>query len=60
MSPPDVIVANGTKQGLVIASEIRDDAQITLRTVLSVFGDSANTCFISKNKTFEKIALEAQ
>jgi hypothetical protein len=55
-----VIVASGTKPGSVTIPEIRDDAQLTLRTAISAFGDSTYPYFISKNKTFEKTALEAQ
>jgi hypothetical protein len=60
MPPPNVIVASGTKPGLVTIPEIRDDAQLTPLTAISVFGYSTYPCFISKNKTFEKTALEAQ
>jgi hypothetical protein len=35
MSPPDVIVASGTKSGSVIIAEIRDDAQLTLLMAIS-------------------------
>jgi hypothetical protein len=52
--PPDVIVASGTKPGSVVIPEIRDGTQLTLLTVISVFGDSTYPYFISKNKTFEK------
>jgi hypothetical protein len=57
---PDVIVATGTKPGSVTIPEIRDDAELTLLTALSAFGDSTYPYFISKNKTFEKTALEGQ
>jgi hypothetical protein len=60
MPPLDVIVASGTKPGSVTIPEIRDDAQLTLRTAISAFGDSKDPYFISKDKTFENTALEAQ
>jgi hypothetical protein len=60
MSPPDMIVATGTKPGSVTIPEIRDDAQLTFLTAFSAFGFSTYPYFISKNKTFEKTALEAQ
>jgi hypothetical protein len=53
-SPPDVIVASGTKPGSVTIPEIRDDAQLTLLTAVSAFGVSTHLHFISKKKTFEK------
>jgi recombinational DNA repair protein RecT len=60
MSPPDVIVASGMKQGSVTVSEIRDDDELTPLAAISVFSDSTYINFISKNKTSEKRALEAQ
>jgi hypothetical protein len=60
MSPPDVIVASGTKLGSVTLPEIRDDTQLTLLSAISAFGDSTYPYFISKNKTFENTALAAQ
>jgi hypothetical protein len=60
MLPPDVIVASGTKHGCVTVPEFRDDAQLTLLTAISAFGDSTDPYLISKNKIFEKTALEAQ
>jgi CYTH domain-containing protein len=60
MPLPDVIVASETKAGSVTIPEIRDDAQLTLLTAISAFRDSTYSYFISKNKTFEKTALEAQ
>jgi hypothetical protein len=60
MSSPDVIVASGTKQGWVTVPEIRDDAQLTLLPAISASGDSADPHLVSKNKIFEKTALEAQ
>jgi hypothetical protein len=60
MSPPDVIVASGTKPGSVTVPEIRDELQLSLLTAISAFGDSTYPYSISKNKTFEKTALEAQ
>jgi hypothetical protein len=58
MSPRDVTVASATKPGPVTIPEIRDDAELTLLTAISAFGDSTYQYFISKNKTFEKVALE--
>jgi hypothetical protein len=55
-----VIAASGTKPGSVTLPEIRDDAQLTLLTAISAFGDSTYPDSISKNKTFDKTALEAQ
>jgi hypothetical protein len=55
-----VIVASGTKPGSVTIPEIRDDAQLTLLTAISAFGDSTYPHFISKNKRFENTALKAQ
>jgi hypothetical protein len=60
MSLPDVIIASGTKPGSVTIPEIRDNAQLTFLTAIWAFGDSAHPYFISKNKTFEQAALEAQ
>jgi hypothetical protein len=40
--------------------EGRDDAQLTLLTAISAFGDSTRPAFISKLKTFEKTLLDAQ
>jgi hypothetical protein len=37
MSPPDVIVANGTKPRSLTIPEIRDDAQLTFLTAFSAF-----------------------
>jgi hypothetical protein len=54
ISPPDVIVASGTKLGSVTVLENQDDAQQPLLAALSAFGDSTNPHFISKNKTVEK------
>jgi hypothetical protein len=59
MSPPEVIVASGTKPGLVAIPEIRGDAQLTFLTVISAFGNSTYPYYF-KNKTFEKTGLEAQ
>jgi hypothetical protein len=55
-----VIAASGTKPGSVTIPEIRDDAQLTLLTAISAFGDCTSPYFISKNKTFSKTTLEAQ
>jgi hypothetical protein len=57
MSPPDVIVANGTKPGSVTIPEIRDDAQLTLLTATSAFGDSTSPYFISKIRRSKKQPL---
>jgi hypothetical protein len=38
MSPPEVIVASGTKPGSVTIPEVRDDPQLTLLTAISAFG----------------------
>jgi hypothetical protein len=54
MPAPDVIVANGTKHCWVTVPEIRDGSQLTLLTVISVFGDSTDACFILQSKTCEK------
>jgi hypothetical protein len=59
MSSPDVIVGSGTKQGLATVPKIRDGAQLTVLMAISAFGDSTYTYFISKNKAFQKTALEA-
>jgi hypothetical protein len=40
--------------------EVRDDAHVTLLTVISSFGDSTHPLFISKLKTFETMLLTAQ
>jgi hypothetical protein len=57
MSPPDVIIASGTKPGSVTIPEIRNDAQLSLLTAISAVGDCTYPYFISKNKTFEKQLL---
>jgi hypothetical protein len=46
MSPPDVIVASGTKPDSVTILEIQDDAQLTLLTATSAFGDFMYPYFI--------------
>jgi hypothetical protein len=56
----EVIVAINTKPGSVTVPEEWDDAQLTLLTAISVFGDSTCPLFISKLKTFEKALLAAQ
>jgi hypothetical protein len=50
---PEVIVATNTKPGSVTVPEQRDDAQLTLLTAISAFGDSTCPLFISKLKMFE-------
>jgi hypothetical protein len=60
MSSRDVIVASWTKPGAVTIPKIQNDAQLTLLTAISALGNSRYPYFISKNKTFEKTALEAQ
>jgi hypothetical protein len=56
----EVIVATNTKPGSVTVPEERNDAQLTLLTAISAFGDSICPLFISKLKTFEKAILAAQ
>jgi hypothetical protein len=60
ITQPRVIGAANTKPGSVTVPEERDDAQLTLLTVISAFGDSTCPLFISKLKTFEKALLAAQ
>jgi hypothetical protein len=57
IAQPGVIVATNTKPGSVKVPEERDDAQLTLLTAISPFGDSTCPLFISKLKTFEKAFL---
>jgi hypothetical protein len=52
--------ALNTEPGSVTISEVRDDAQLTLRTAISAFGDSIYLFFISKLKTFDKTLPTAQ
>jgi hypothetical protein len=59
-SPPEVIVAINTQARSVAIPEAPDDAQLTLLTAISAFGDSSSPLFISKRKTFEKTFLAAQ
>jgi hypothetical protein len=59
-APPNVIVAAGIIPGTVIVPEEGDDAQLTLITAISAFGDSRISTFISTNKAFEKVSLAAQ
>jgi hypothetical protein len=54
MSPPDVIVASGTKHGSVTVPEIRNDTQLTLLTAISALGDSTCPYLISKIKHSRK------
>jgi hypothetical protein len=60
IAQPEVIVATNTKPSSVTVPEERDDAQLTLLTAISAFGDSTRPLFISKLKTFEKALLAAQ
>jgi hypothetical protein len=60
MSPPDMIVASGTKPGSVIIPEIRDDAQLTLLTTISALGDSKYPYFIPKIRRSKNTALAAR
>jgi hypothetical protein len=60
IAQPEVIFATNTKPGSVMVPKERDDAQLTLLTVISAFGDSTCPLFISKLKTFEKAPLAAQ
>jgi hypothetical protein len=57
---PEVIVATNTKHSSVRVPEERDDAQLTLLTAISAFGDSTCPLFVPKLKTFEKALLAAQ
>jgi hypothetical protein len=59
-APPNVIVAASTKSRTVTVPEEKDDAQLTLITVISASGDFTIPMFISKNKTFDKVSLAAQ
>jgi hypothetical protein len=59
-SPPEVIVAVNTKPGSAAIPEARDDAQFTLLTAISAFGDWTYAFFISKLKTFGKTLPAAQ
>jgi hypothetical protein len=59
-SAPEVIVAANTRPGSVTIPEVRDDAQLTLLTAISAFGDSTPPLFISKLKTFEEPLLATQ
>jgi hypothetical protein len=59
-APPEVIVASNTKPESITIPEVRDDAQLTLLTAISAFGDSTYPLFISKLKTFEKTVLADQ
>jgi hypothetical protein len=56
----EVIVATNAKLGSVMVPEERDDAQLTLLTAISAFGDSTCPLFSSKLKAFEKALLAAQ
>jgi hypothetical protein len=57
---PEVIVVTNTKPGSVMIPEERDEAQLTLLTAISAFGDSTCPLSISKLKTFEKVLLAAK
>jgi hypothetical protein len=56
----EVIVAANTKPGSVTVPEARDDAQFTLLTAISAFGDSTCPLFISKLKNFGRALLAGQ
>jgi hypothetical protein len=57
MLPADVIVASGTKPDSVTIPELRDDAQLTLVTASSLFGDSTYPYFISNVRRSRKQLL---
>jgi hypothetical protein len=54
MSPPDVTVASEMKRGSVTVPDIRDEAQLTLLTAISAFGDSTYPRLISKKQTIRE------
>jgi hypothetical protein len=54
---PQVIVSTDTPPGITTVAAMRDDAQMTLLTAISAFGDSIPPLIISKNQTFEKVLL---
>jgi hypothetical protein len=54
VAQPEVIVVTNMKPGSVTVPEEWDEAQLTLLTAISAFGDSTCHIFISKLKTFEK------
>jgi hypothetical protein len=54
---PLVIVFKDTRPGTTTVPAARDDAQLTLLTAISAFGDSIHPLLISKNQTFEKSIL---
>jgi hypothetical protein len=58
--PAEAIVAANIKPGYIMIPEVHDDAQLTLLTAISAFGDSTYPFFILKLKTFEKTLLTAQ
>jgi hypothetical protein len=60
ITQPEVIVPTNPKLDPVTGPEERDDAQLTLLTAISAFGDCIYPLFISKLKTFEKALLAAQ
>jgi hypothetical protein len=60
VAQPEAIVATNMKPGSVTVREKWDDAQVTLLTAISAFGDSTGPLFISKLKIFEKALLAAQ
>jgi hypothetical protein len=57
---PNVIVAANTKPGTVTAPEEKDDAELTLITAISAFGDRTFPLFITKSGTFDKTSLAGQ
>jgi hypothetical protein len=60
IAQPEVIVASNMKPGSITVPEEWDDAQLTLLTAISVFGDSTCPLFISKLKPFKKTLLASQ
>jgi hypothetical protein len=60
IAQPEVLGATNTKPGSVTGPEERDDAQLTLLTEISAFGNSVRPLSIAKLKTFEKALLAAQ
>jgi hypothetical protein len=59
-SPPELIVAINIKLGSVTISEVRDEAQLTLLTTISVFRDFTRALIISKLTAFEKTLRAAK
>jgi hypothetical protein len=55
--PPQVIVAKDAPLGTTTVAAVGDDAQLTLLTAISAFGDSIPPRIITKNRTYEKYLL---